>query len=61
MPTTLNKLASCVLKEMCFAVVTVDTFQIVNVDLMCIVLHPGVECNLDNIFATIKKKILVVL
>ena len=50
-----NKLASSILKEMCFAIVIVNIFQIFNVDLICILLHWGVECTmtLDNIFATI--------
>lgn len=58
MPMKLTKLASCILKKMCLAVVIVDIFQIFNVDIICTVLHLGVKCTMtvENIFAAIKKK-----
>lgn len=50
------KLASSILKEIYFAFIIIDIFQIFNVDLICIVLHLGVKCTMisDNIFATYK-------
>lgn len=44
------------MKEIYFAFIIIDIFQIFNVDLICIVLHLGVKCTMisDNIFATYK-------
>lgn len=53
MSMKLNKLASCILKEISFAVVIVDIFQMFNVDLICVVSHLAVKraVTLDDVFA----------
>lgn len=53
MSMKLNKLASCILKEISFAVVIVGIFHMFHVDLICVVSHLAVRCavTLDDIFA----------
>lgn len=58
----LNK--TSILKEIYFAFITIDSFQIFNIDVICIVLHLEVKYTVtsDNIFAALlKNQILVVL